>query len=290
MVDVVQKVMYQYPYILNLENVNADGEGNVSFTFILDDDEIKQRQAEIKNESEKIISEIITDGMTDEEKDKAIFEYLENNTEYNYEAFEEAAAMNYSTDIIYKYPDTWNTYGILVNKLGVCQSYAMTYKLLSELSGLESRTVVGTLGGMGHAWNLVKINGVWTWIDTTNNAKVGGAPFWIFQTSGEFAKRNTFAATEEWELDNNLYIADTTDMSNDYYVENGIYADTPEEMIEQFKKYDGKDIYIKHGNFDVNNEAFLKEIVKVLYDKGVSLDEMKKGFGYLPGILFFKHN
>jgi hypothetical protein len=228
--------------------------------------------------------------MTDEEKDKAIFEYLENNTEYNYEAFEEAAAMNYSTDIIYKYPDTWNTYGILVNKLGVCQSYAMTYKLLSELSGLESRTVVGTLGGMGHAWNLVKINGVWTWIDTTNNAKVGGVPFWIFQTSGEFAKRNTFAATEEWELDNNLYIADTTDMSNDYYVENGIYADTPEEMIEQFKKYDGKDIYVKHGNFDVNNEAFLKEIVKVLYENGVSIDEMKKGLGYLPGILFFKHN
>jgi transglutaminase-like putative cysteine protease len=62
-----------------------------------------------------------------------------------------------------------SAYTVLAEGKGVCQGYALlAQKMLTKL-GIESLYVVGEAGGVGHAWNLVKLNGGWYHIDTTWN-------------------------------------------------------------------------------------------------------------------------
>lgn len=61
----------------------------------------------------------------------------------------------------------------LLDGIGVCTSYARSFKLIADACGLQSRRVTGDAGG-GHAWNLVMMDGKWyqmdlTWNDTGGN-------------------------------------------------------------------------------------------------------------------------
>lgn len=58
-------------------------------------------------------------------------------------------------------------YAITQYGIGVCQAYALlTYRMLTA-AGFETRYVTGEAGGVGHAWNLVKVDGTWYHLDTT---------------------------------------------------------------------------------------------------------------------------
>ncbi len=78
--------------------------------------------------------------------------------------------MNYAYEEDGKTPqdDIWahNMTGCASYGLGVCESYAKTYQYLSLLNGLECLVVSGT-AGEDHAWNVVKIDGVWYGVDCT---------------------------------------------------------------------------------------------------------------------------
>ncbi len=66
-------------------------------------------------------------------------------------------------------PHNDNPYGLLVGKKGICTGYSLTFQLLMELAGIECLTVPGAAhGGTDeHAWNLVKLDGVWYGVDAT---------------------------------------------------------------------------------------------------------------------------
>lgn len=54
----------------------------------------------------------------------------------------------------------------------VCEAYAESFTYIINrlgVSGLEAVTVVGTAGGGGHAWNMVRVNGAWYFLDITWN-------------------------------------------------------------------------------------------------------------------------
>lgn len=59
------------------------------------------------------------------------------------------------------------SYGALVNRTALCSGYAKAAKLLLNRVGIASRTVKGVAGGVGHMWNLVKIDGKWYHLDLT---------------------------------------------------------------------------------------------------------------------------
>lgn len=65
-----------------------------------------------------------------------------------------------------------SVYGALVEKKGVCESYARTYKYILDELGIENILVVGTATNStgvteDHMWNNVKLNGKWYAIDPT---------------------------------------------------------------------------------------------------------------------------
>jgi hypothetical protein len=104
--------------------------------------------------------------MSDFDKEKALHDYIVNNTRYDYQ--------NYLNDTI---PDeSFEEYGCLVLGVAVCEGYAEAIKLLCDLSGLECILVMGkTINNYtdeGHAWNIVKIDGEYYHVDVTNNDPV----------------------------------------------------------------------------------------------------------------------
>ncbi len=51
----------------------------------------------------------------------------------------------------------------------VCEGYAKAFQYLLSGVGIECLYVTGTSKGQAHAWNLVKNNGSWYWVDPTFN-------------------------------------------------------------------------------------------------------------------------
>lgn len=109
------------------------------------------------------VDQVVNDGMGEEEKVKAIHDYL------IYHA-------NYVNNGDYSTAENWayGAGGVLLHKEGVCQSYAFAFYMMAISAGLECRFVSGTADGGGHAWNQVKVNGKWYYIDCTWDDPVGG--------------------------------------------------------------------------------------------------------------------
>ena len=61
-------------------------------------------------ESDRIINEIIKPSMNEDDKVKAIYDYLENSTEYDHDALEAAEASGFQS--VVGFEDSFNTYGI----------------------------------------------------------------------------------------------------------------------------------------------------------------------------------
>jgi len=64
--------------------------------------------------------------------------------------------------------ESFTAYGALIEGSAVCDGYARAAQLLMSMCGIESLYVVGTANnGVGHAWNMVKLNGQWYQLDVT---------------------------------------------------------------------------------------------------------------------------
>lgn len=119
-------------------------------------------QSDLSKLVKKIIGNIVKSGMSDLEKVLVIHDYITYNIDYDYD--------NYLKNTI---PSTsYSTYGTLTTGRGVCSGYAGAFYELAKEAGLDVKYVEGTAnngsgnGYQGHAWNQVKINGVWYNMDT----------------------------------------------------------------------------------------------------------------------------
>jgi len=130
--------------------------------------EQEKKQEEIKKEVIRVVGEIITPKMTDLEKEYAINQYLCDIAEYDTDALDNAMENDYIPDSSFR--DSFTPYGVLINKRGVCASYAAAFKLLAEQAGLDCLVITGNLNGnLPHAWNRVLVDNEWKTVDSTNN-------------------------------------------------------------------------------------------------------------------------
>lgn len=119
----------------------------------------KIEMASINNAKKGILASLDLQGRSEAEIVESIHTAVINGMEYN---FDEELLTNHS-------PSGFFLYG-----KGVCQAYAMAMYILLTEAGIETRYIVGDLiENIGdtqlHAWNLVKVDGVWRHIDATNN-------------------------------------------------------------------------------------------------------------------------
>ena len=110
---------------------------------------------------DNIIAQTITDGMTDEQKAKALHDWICANAGYDYSLTH------------------YDARSILTGGLGVCDAYARAYCILLDAVDIESRWVECFLNGP-HAINLIKLNGKWYLVDCTNDDEGFGHPDELF--------------------------------------------------------------------------------------------------------------
>lgn len=121
-----------------------------SGTYNVDLETALARRDEIEAAAEAILEGIAADA-SDYDKVKYVYDTLIRNTDYDLEA-----------------PDNQNIYSVFVRHFSVCQGYAKATQYLLNRLGVECTLVLGTVEtGEGHAWNLVKVDGEYYYLDTT---------------------------------------------------------------------------------------------------------------------------
>lgn len=245
LLDVVQKVQYQNPLVLGLKSYGYNyNTRTLLITYQDKPDVIKRKQEEILQEARHIVSSIIQDDMDDEEKRRAIYDWLNDNATYDYSAYLFAKNNQFkSTD---ESPhDSFTAYGVLVNKMGVCNSYASAFKLLGDLSGIKSIVVTGQYNGIPHAWNKVKIGDQWLNTDATNNATNSGVPYMVYNSNDETAVGFDLIIGKEYWIDSELDQFKGESNVNDYYSTKGLEVSSLEAYKSKVKSA------LKQGNSTV---------------------------------------
>lgn len=278
--DDVMYLWYQNPYIMGIDNGSMQIDLNRQVLLLKYNVPLataQKYQEAVYNKSQQVVKQIIKPGMTDSEKVIAIYDYLEKNTEYNHTAMKYSETLAKPTDVYKKYPNSWNTYGILCEGLGVCQSYAYAFDLLAYLSDVDSVMVIGTLNNGGHAWNAVKLSGKWYMVDTTNNANIVGVPYWVCNTSTDFA-REASLVLNDWFVDGTDYSEFlNSDNTKDWYYVNGLMIKSGTELGKIWEKQH-KTNNVVAAKYSIKTEAefnkAMQEFVDYLVNKGYTENDL----------------
>lgn len=163
--DLVKSIAGKDDYLsVSLNRLVYERSGDTA-TLKVDYKTTKAQEEYVNQELTKIISNIITDKMSDFEKVKTINQYLIDRFEYD-----DSLVSN-------------NAYSALTTGKTTCQGYALTTCKMLDLAGVENKIVIGTLNGVGHGWNLVKLNGKWYQLDVTNNDVLGNNKYFLRKDS-----------------------------------------------------------------------------------------------------------
>lgn len=155
---IFQCVMNDHPEIFYVDGYyyNQYTRGNrvvaivFSGSYSMDQEEARARLEKIEVSAEYLATRIPEDA-PDYDKVKYVYDTLIQNTEYDLES-----------------SDNQNIYSVFVNHSSVCQGYAKGTQYLLQKMGIECALVQGTVDtGEAHAWNLVKVDGNYYYVDTT---------------------------------------------------------------------------------------------------------------------------
>lgn len=123
--------------------------------------DLKDRYYELMEEIERIKEEMYFDGMTDLDKLLLAHDYITTNTAY-YLSYDENGNAYYGDGYSY------TSYGILVNKQGVCQGLSYAYPCLLKALGYPIENIRQIRSEeMMHMWNFVKLGDSWYHVDLT---------------------------------------------------------------------------------------------------------------------------
>ena len=121
-----------------------------SGAYSMDREEALARKQQIE-EGAAVMLVGIDAGAPEYDKVKYVYETIIRNTEYDLHS-----------------SDNQNIYSVFVNHRSVCQGYAKAAQYLLNRLGMECTLVMGTVDtGESHAWNLVKVDGSYYYLDTT---------------------------------------------------------------------------------------------------------------------------
>ena len=217
---------------------------------------IESTTRELNEVCEQILAECSLT-TTDIEKELIIHDYLILNGEYDYE--------NYINDTIPE--ESYSAYGILVNKIGVCQSYAYAMKLLLREQDIPCDVVMGG----GHAWNIVHIDGENYYVDTTWDDPVPDIEGRVSREHFNMTTSQNVETGHTW--DQSLYPQCTSERYgflqdiNEWLYYDGIWFYTKDAIDEQYGYYISNNLY--SYNEENQEEELLVEgsCTKIYLDK-----------------------
>lgn len=181
------------------------------------------RAEKIYSEAKKVLKTIISDDMTDYEKVQSIFDWICDNTSYDYYSVQDESYGGAAGIIV----PVFYLEGVFMTGYAVCDGFSKAFSLMCNMEGIDAIRIVGTAntgnGYGGHAWNKVKLDSdptdeiggeyylvdlTWTtFISSGNSLEVGS--HWYFLVGDDFVKDTHFPYGSRGKF--NAYKA-----SNDY--------------------------------------------------------------------------
>lgn len=132
---------------------------------------LSPKNQEILTACQTVIETVITNGMSDYEKELAIHDWMVDWIVYDWEA-------NNQSPHAQPDPDNTNPYAPLLHQKAICYGYASTFQLFMDLLEIECITVCGTANAEHdeHGWNMVRLDGEWYCVDVTWDDPGDGGP------------------------------------------------------------------------------------------------------------------
>lgn len=123
---------------------------------------LTDKEKETLDMASSVLDEIIEDGMTDYEKELAVYDWMTHSLRYD----SGALLVIPSTEA-----DADNPFGVLKYHNAVCVGYATTFRLFMQMMDIECMVVHNT--ELYHTWNLVKLDGDWYHTDIYSDSDTG---------------------------------------------------------------------------------------------------------------------
>lgn len=156
-----------------------------------DPSSLSEHDRVIYDRASAVLEEVLSDGMSGYEKERAIYTWLTANVAYDYDHYSLFAQVS---------RDSFTPYNPLVEGKGVCLGFASTFQLLMDMAGVECLTVVGAAfdSREDHAWNMVRLDGEWYCVDATWDTGVPEGYWSYFNVTSDY-----MAATDhQWDYAN----------------------------------------------------------------------------------------
>ncbi len=157
-------------------------------------------------------------GATDYDKVKYVYEFVILNTEYNLNA-----------------PENQNICSVFLYRESVCLGYAKAIQYLLQQMDVECCVVTGSvITGEGHAWNLVKINEQYyyvdaTWGDASYLSDVGTASA-LSNINYDYLCITTTDLLKTHVIDNPVKVPNCIMTIDNYYVKEGLYLNSLDSL------------------------------------------------------------
>ncbi len=160
--DYVGWAYYSATYQIGaLQNSNGTYYGVIQFYFSYYDTLAQENSATTQCNS--IISSLGLSGKSDYECAKAVYDYMIKNIYYNYYNYYHKYDSNSSN--YYYYPHS--SASAFVDKVTVCQGFALMYYRIMLTLGIDCRLMAGYANGGAHGWNIVQIGNSYYYVDST---------------------------------------------------------------------------------------------------------------------------
>ena len=232
-------------------------------TYSLPKEEAVNKAEEIRGRASEWLSDITTDA-SEYDKVKAVYEKIIFSTDYDLNA-----------------SDNQNIASVFLGNSSVCQGYAKATQYLLNHLGVMCTLVQGTVDtGEAHAWNLVRVDGDYYYVDTT----WGDASYRMEDGSGqeELPEINyDYMCVTTQELlrthciESVVAMPECTATQANYYVREGVYftsydAEQMQSIFDRAWESGRTEITLKCAD-----EECYREICRVLIDE-------QEIFSYMP--------
>lgn len=179
----------------------------------------------------------------DYDKIRYLYEYLIRHTEYDLEA-----------------PENQNICSVFLYGRSVCQGYAKAFQYLCMRAGIEASLVTGRIreSGYGHAWNFVRSDGAYYYVDTTwgdasytmEGANAPGSP----DVNYEYLCVTTEQIAKTHEIDQNIAVMPECTASEDNYFvrEQAFFTSFDEAALDAFfVRHEGEPVTFRCETADI---------------------------------------
>ncbi len=143
-------VTYFFDYNPNFKMIRAGEDRNLYNKLTMEE---KQVFTSLNN----VVNQIKRTCYTDYEKELAIHDFI--ILSYKYGPTDTSNIPQRAHSIV----------GIVSDGEGICESYANTFQFMCRLAGIDSQLITGEVNGVGHMWNIVKIDGEYYHVDVTSD-------------------------------------------------------------------------------------------------------------------------